>query len=219
MPGTASLLVAVALAYACVTACSDPKTASDSSVDVSADDADATSVDAPTGDGHDDGASCVVGSAGCACRPGGGCDDGLSCDGASLCVAAEECQGGLGCACSAGACDEGLACSADTCGVARGVVLRVTGGDARACDLTIITTGRHVARVVYPPGVRGHMWTRDARTAVALMRAADAALSGVVAAVVFDGDEPGRKELVGSLTATCYDRHGARDAAATVTAE
>lgn len=53
---------------------------------------------------------CKAGTAGCACRSGGGCDAGLSCDG-QTCAACT--AGQAGCACrSNGTCEAGLACGA-----------------------------------------------------------------------------------------------------------
>jgi cysteine-rich repeat protein len=73
-----------------------------------------TQADSETGD------SCVVGSLGCACTPGGGCDPGLGCmNGACLELPDEtdtDSCSGLGCAClSSEDCDAGLKCSNGAC--------------------------------------------------------------------------------------------------------
>ena len=183
---------------------------------------DSVAGDSAAGDstpGDDEVTTCTAGATGCACRVGGGCDDGLLCSLANLCVPAGSCDGRLGCACSAGACDSGLVCASDVCTVANGVLLALRGGDARACDLAVTTTGRRVAAVVFPDGIRGHRWTRDTRTTIALMRSADEALGGPVAAIVFEGDGAAASALVSDLKVTCYDRHGAPDTAAAITVQ
>ena len=159
---------------------------------------------------------CTLGTTDCACRSGGGCDAPLVCGTDNVCGPEGACVGSLACACDGTSCDAGLSCSDDVCTLANAVMLTLSGGDTRACDL-VVTTTRDVADVVFPAGVRGHMWTRDHRTTIALMRSGDAALAGVVAAVVFTDDDAVVSSDVISVTTTCYDRRGLTASGVTVT--
>jgi len=131
------------------------------------------------------------------------------------------------CACtSSGTCDDGLVCEANvcvtevvtpTCDTANCLELTLSGGDARACDVLVTTTGRKVAEVVYPEGSRGAMRTRDLRTAVSVIATSDAALTGVVAKVVFEGDAAVADTEASVARATCYDKTGAAATGVTAT--
>lgn len=163
-------------------------------------------------------ASCTPGATGCACLSDDTCTSTSDACENDVCGPRTSCEGELGCACEDGACDAGLTCSNDLCTASNAVLLTVSGGDARACDVLVQTTGRKVAEVTFPAGVRGKMRTRDLKTAVALIRTSDTALGGVVAAITFEGDEPVADSEAGVATTQCYDRAGAPAAGVTVTA-
>ena len=171
-------------------------------------------------DGADgtDGTGCTPGDTGCACADGDTCSDASDACTEGVCAPRTDCSGELGCPCDGGSCDEGLSCENDVCVASNSQVVTLSGGDARACDLVIMTNGRKVSEVTFPAGVRGRFKTRNEKTSVALIRTNDTALSGSVAAVTFDGDDAASGEIQ-TVTATCYDRLGAADSGVTAAAQ
>lgn len=152
---------------------------------------------------------CTPGDTTCPCTEAGECNDPSDeCGAETTCVPRTNCDGELGCACNAGACDSGLACVAEVCTMPSGLGVTLSGGDARGCDLLIETTGRNLADVVFVAGTRGRMQTRNERTAVSVIRTEDSALTGVVATLVFEDGEEATADDISSISATCYDRTG-----------
>lgn len=197
---------------------SDLDAGPDAGDDVAEDLAPDTSEDA--GDASDTGdGGCTLGETTCACNAGACSDPSDECTG-GVCLPRTDCAGELGCACNDDrTCDDGYTCSDDLCRIGNGVALRLTGGDARACDVVLLSQGRQVQDVVFPAGTRGRMRTRNERTAIAVIRTADAALEGIVGTVVFEGADDVALSEIESLTSSCYGRLGAADEAATVAAE
>lgn len=153
--------------------------------------------------------ACTPGDTGCECLGDGTCNDPSdACDDDNVCRPRTDCAGELGCDCDAGACDEGLTCEDGTCTVANGVLVTLTGGDARACDVLVDSATRQTESVVFPAGLRGRHRARGERTAISLIRTEDSAVSGVVAAIVFEGDVEASADDIGAVSATCYDRLG-----------
>jgi|GEM_PF-3305728 len=160
--------------------------------------------------------SCTPGTTGCTCAAGDTCTDSSDeCLSDNTCGPRTSCQGELGCACDGGSCDAGLTCSADLCTQSNAVLVSLDGGDARACDLLIETTGRKVSEVSFPAGYRGKMRTRDGKTAISLIRTQDTAVTGVAVAVIFDGDDAVADGEASVVRATCYDRLGTADSGVT----
>ena len=150
---------------------------------------------------------CTVGDTGCACASGDTCTDASDECVAGTCQPRTECVGELGCACGEGdVCDAGLVCASDVCESADGTLIELSGGDARACDILVEAPGVKIQDVVFPAGYRGRMRTRDDSTAIAVIRTEDSAMSGVVAALVFEDE--GDADDVTSVSVTCYDRLG-----------
>ncbi|MFO0748157.1 MAG: hypothetical protein U1F43_21235 [Myxococcota bacterium] len=141
------------------------------------------------GDGNGTKPTCTAGTEDCACATGNTCGTGLTCE-ANVCVPDEVVTPDCGTA---------VNCMAVT----------VPSGDARACDLVVQTTGRKVAEVVYPTGMKGAMRTRDLKTAIAVIKTDDSALTGVVAKVMFEGDAAVAGGEASVAKTTCYDKTGA----------
>lgn len=162
---------------------------------------------------------CTPGALGCVCDAKGECADAGDECASNVCSPKSDCTGELACACNAGACGEGLLCEADVCTATNALLVTLSGGDARACDLKVTTSSRRVVDVVFPAGVRGRSQMRDGVAAVSLIRTLDTPLAGTVAALVFEGADATDASLVSELKSTCYGRTGAADAAASAKAE
>lgn len=147
-----------------------------------------------------------AGELNCACNDGS-CNDGLECID-DTCSPRQTCDGELGCACNNGACNDDLECIDDVCRSAGALLVTISGGDARACDLRITTGDRRVKESTFPAGILGKSASRNEINALALIRTEDSALSGVVAVLEFEGDDPVNSDLVTNIETTCYDRLG-----------
>jgi hypothetical protein len=163
--------------------------------------------------------TCTPGDTGCTCLSDDTCSDAADECVADVCTPRTECLGELGCACTGGSCDDGLTCEDDVCTVGRGLRLTIAGGDTRACDVVVTAPDTFLDDVVFPAGVRGRMRTRNERTAIALIRTSDTALSGTLATLVFAGFDEVEADVVSAVEATCYDRLGAVVDTATVGVE
>ncbi len=161
--------------------------------------------------------ACTPGETGCECATGDTCTSSSDECTAGVCGPRTSCEGELGCACDGGSCDTGLTCEADVCTADNVVLISLSGGDARACDLVVETTGRKVADISFPAGYRGKMRTRDLKTAIAVIRTADTAIDGVTAALVFEGDDAVADGEASVTTTSCYGRLGAADSGVTAT--
>lgn len=152
---------------------------------------------------------CAPGASLCACGEGDSCDEPNDVCVEGICTPRDTCDGELGCACiDDTTCDDGLTCDGGVCTLEGAVLVTLTGGDARGCDLMLETDGLHVDDVVFPAGVYGRLRTRNERAALSIIRAEDEPLTGVVAAVVF-ADADADTATITSLSATCFDRTGA----------
>ncbi|MCA9514458.1 MAG: hypothetical protein KC635_05910 [Myxococcales bacterium] len=162
--------------------------------------------------------ACTAGTTGCECTASGTCSDASDeCGSDNMCGPKTTCTGELGCACDGTTCDEGLTCNGGLCTQANALFVTLSGGDARACDLRIKTTGRKVKDVSFPAGFRGKMRTRDLDTAIAVIRTTDTAMDGVAVGLVFDGDDAVADGEATLESATCYDRLGAATTAVSAT--
>lgn len=140
---------------------------------------------------------CTPGEEDCTCATGNECLDGLVCE-ANKCVPEQVVTPDCG--------------DAKNC-----MAISLTGGDARACDLLVATTGRKVDEVVYPTGFKGAMRTRDLQTAIAVIVDGDVALTGTVAKVMFEGDAAVAAGEASVSKTTCYDKTGAAASGVTAT--
>lgn len=164
--------------------------------------------------------ACTAGSLNCICAAGNTCSNASDECVAGTCVPRTGCDGELGCPCDAGGgcTDAGASCVDSTCRIPNGVLVEVSGGDARACDVVVETlSGRFVDSATFVAGVRGQTRVRNERGSVALIRTEDSALEGVVGTLVLDGPDAADPADVTIRSASCYGRLGAADAAATVT--
>lgn len=151
---------------------------------------------------------CTPGTTSCECLGDGTCSDASDeCSPENLCEPRTTCVGELACACDAGeTCEDGLECADGYCTSETSVLVVLTGGDARACDVLVDTPDHMASDVQHPAGVRGQYRARGARTAMAIIRTADSKLEGAAAAIIFDSAVSAGD--VGAISATCYDRTG-----------